>query len=148
MATIEKRNLSRKEIVLESKRGRDVEEIVDGEKKMVTGKDIPVISITMQELTCAEAMDADDFSLAQSKTGRPSIQRIFKTYGIFSVVKIKDKHAPHGESVSPKSDELEYEKFLNRISSAHADRLGMEYRIFANEIAEEHDPKNSPNDKP
>lgn len=148
MATIEKRNLSRKEVVLESKPGHEVEEVVDGEKKMVPGKSVPLITVTMQELTCAEAMDADDFSLAQSKTGRPSIQRIFKTYGIFSVVKIKDRHAPHGESVSPKSDELEYEKFLNRISSAHADRLGVEYRIFANEIAETHDPKDSRSDKP
>lgn len=148
MATVQKRRLSEKEVVLQYKPGPDVEETIDGETKMVPGPDVPVITVTMRELTCREAMDADDFALAESKTGRPSIQRIWKTYGIFSVVRIKDERAPNGEDVSPKSNEVEYASLLDRLSSAHVDALGMHYRIWANEIAEAHDPKSSPNDKP
>lgn len=89
-----------------------------------------------------EAMDADDFALSQSKTGRPSIARIIKMYAIFSVVKL------NGRDVSPKSNEIEYEKFLEQLKTHHIDRLCAEYRVFANEIAEAHDPKSSPSEKP
>jgi hypothetical protein len=146
MATIQPRKLSEKEVVLSYKDGPLVEQVVDGETKMVPGPQVPAVTVTMRELTCREAMDADDFITAEAKGGNPSLARMWKMYGIFSVVKITDERSPNGENVSPKSDEIEYKLFTDRITSAQADALGMQYRIFASELATRHDPKASPSD--
>lgn len=146
MATIQPRKLSEKEVVLSYKDGPLVEQIVDGETKMVPEK-IQATTVVMRELTANEAMDAEDFAVVESKTGMPSSNRQWKTYGIFSVVKITDKHAPNGESVSPKSGKSDYDIFVSRISNNELTALGVHYRMFCAELEKSHDPKDSPSDQ-
>jgi hypothetical protein len=102
------------------------------------GDPIALTTVTIKTLTTREAMDADDFALAASPTGRPSQENKIRAYAICAIRKI------NGEAVEAPQDFDDYEEIRDRLTVDEVGALGRENLAFAAQLAVVDDPKDLP----
>lgn len=111
----------------------------NGEQKL--GPPVTTKTILVESLSAKEAMDADDFALANSPTGNPTRDNRLRALAVCAVRQI-DK-----ESVLKPYDLDSYQKLLNRFDVSEVQQLAAAYLVFANGLDDQDDPKDLPPDK-
>lgn len=92
-------------------------------------------TVVLRELSALDSLAVDDY-VGESV----SPNRAYKTYAVCSVAEF------NGDKQNPVGNEIDFRFILERLTVGELGKLVKAYVEFAGELAEAHDPKDSPSD--